>query len=291
METREDDLSRKPTNMSESSSETPTILVNGEQEEQQEQHGAQAEDTISPVDLEEEDKASAETETQAKMQSVFHQVRNQIRSQAGVRASKSGILELMQRLKDRDVVKMTAQVNGECSGEFKEPVVAKDLTQEELCEMMEKKLEVSQKALRESMEEQITRVREEMRTYTDKALKDMECKMLMQQQPPHGRAQGPDRKHRPSATPSLASRRGRVLTRTMTTIIPKTSVPVVLGPKTRSETMTFAKGQSSQLMMRDPGLSLQGSKPCQGRKPLLPPANPTLHLRKKAVQTKAKTAK
>lgn len=280
--------------MSELSSETPTILVNGEQEKQQEhqeQYGALAEDTISFVDLEEEDRASGETETQAKMQSVFQQVRNEIRSQAGVRASRSGILELMQRLKDREVVKMTAQVNGECSGESKGPVVAKDVTQEELCEMIEKKLEASQRALRESMEEQITRVREEMQTYTDKALKDMECKMLMQQQPPLGRAQGPDRKQRPSAPSSLASRRGRVLTRTMTTIIPKTSIPVVLGPKTRSETMTFAKGQGSQLMMRDPGLSLQGSKPCQGRKPLLPPANPTLHLRKKAVPLKGKTAK
>lgn len=283
--------------MSESSSETPTILVIGEQErlqelqEQQEQHGTQAEHTIPSDGLEEEDRASAETETQAKMQSVLQQVRNQIRSQAGVRASKSGILELMQRLKDRDAVKMTAQVNGECSGESKEPAVAKDLTQEELCEMMEKKLGASQKALRESMEDQLSRVREEMQMYTDKALRDMECKMLMQLQPPHGTAQGPDRKQRPSAPPSLASRRGRVLTRTMTTIIPKTSVPVALGSKARSETMTFAKGQSSQLMMRAPGLSLHGSKPCQGRKPLLPPANPTLHLRKKAVQTTAKTAK
>lgn len=271
--------------MTESSSETPTILVNGEEEDRQEQRGP----TNSSAGLEEEGRASRDTQTHAKMQSVLQQVRNQIRSQAGVRDSKSGILELMQRLKERDAVKMTneVQVNGECGGESKEPVVEKHLNEKELCEMMQKKLEASQKVLRESVEEQISRLREEMQTYTDKALKDMECRMLLRLQQSHG----PDRKQRPSAPPSLASRRGRVLTRTMTTIIPKTSIPVVLSSKTRSETVTFAKGHSSQLMMRDPGLSLQGRKPCQGRKPLPPPANPPLHLRKKAVQTKAKTAK
>lgn len=265
--------------MTELSPENPTILVSDEEKEQQEQQEQHSPKNPS-VGLEEEDRASALTETQAKMHAMLQQVRHQIRSQAGVRASKSGILELMQRLKDRDLEKMTAQVNGECGSESEEPVVEKHLNQE-LCEMMEKKLEASQKALRESMEERISRLREEMQTYTDKALKDMESKMLMQLQLLHG----PDRKQRPSAPPSLASRRGRVLTRTMTTIIPKTSVPVVLSSKSRSDPVTFAKGQSSQLMMRDPGLSLQG------RKPLLPPANPAPHLRKKAVQTKAKTAK
>lgn len=278
MKTREDDLPSKQANMTELSSETPpTILVTGEQKEQQEQHGP----TNLSVGLVEEDRASAGVETQARMQSVLQQVRNQIRTQAGARASKSGILELMQRLKDRDLVKMTAQENGEGGGESEEPAVEKDLNQEELCEMMEKKLEASQKALRESMEEQISRLREEMRTYTDKVLKDTESKMLMKLQPPHG----PDRKQRPSAPPSLASRRGRVLTRTMTTIIPKTSVPVILSAKSRSETVTFAKCQGSQVVMREPGLSLQG------RKPLLPPASPAPHLRKRAVQTKAKAAK
>lgn len=263
--------------MTESSPETPKILVNGETEEQQEQHGP-----ANPwVGLEEEDGASAETRTQAKMQSVLQQVRNQIRSQSGGRTSKSGILELMQRLKDRDSVK----VNGGCESESKETVVEKDLNEKELCEMLEKKLEASQKILRESMEEQMSRLREEMRTHTDKALKDLECRMQLQQ------SQGPDRKQRPSAPPSLASRRGRVLTRTMTTIIPKTSVPVVLSSKTRSDTVTFAKGHSSQLMMRDPGLSLQGRRPSQSRKPLPPPANPALHPSKRAVQVKAKTAK
>lgn len=226
--------------MTDSSSETPTILVNGEEEEQ---HGP----TNVPRGLEEEDRASAETESQAKMQSVLQQVRQQIRSQAGERASKSGIVELMQRLKERDSV--AAQ------GESREPLVEKVWDQEEL---REHKLE----AFRGSMEEQLSRLREEMRTYTDAALKDLECKMLALLQPPHG----PDRKQRPSAPPSLASRRGRVLTRTMTTIIPKASVPVVLSSRTRAE--TFAKGQSSQPTTRDAGLSLQG------RKPLLPPANP-----------------
>lgn len=280
VKTRTNNLSRKKQKMS----ETPTILVSGDEgEEPKVQHGSKN----SSNGLEDEDKAPAETETQAKMQSVLQQVRNQIRSQAGARASKSGILEVAQRLKQRDSVKMTAQVNGECGSESKEPVVEKGPNREELCDVTEKKLETSQEASRKSMEEQLSQLREEMQTYTDRALKDMECRMLMLLQPPHGS----DRKQRPSAPLSLASRRGRVLTRTMTTIIPKTSVPVVLGSKTRSETVTFVKGQSSRLTMQDAGLSLQGRKPCQSRKPLLPPANLETHLRKKSTQTKAKTTK
>lgn len=278
--------------MSESSSENPKIRVNGEPEEEQqeEDHAAEEEDQMSLVDLEEEDRVTAEKETQAKMQSVFQQVRNQIRSQAGIRASKSGILELMQRVKDREM-KM-AQVNGECSSEDKEPADKKDLRQEELCEIFEKKLEASQRALRDEMEEKLSRVREEMQIYTDKALKDLECKILRQQPPPQPHqpeSRGPDRKQRPSAPPSLASRRGKVLTRTMTTIIPKTCAPVILGPRARSETLTSSKGQSSRLVMQNPALSLQGNKPCQCRKPLLPPAYPPLHPSRKPVQKKGKT--
>lgn len=278
--------------MSESSSENPEIRVDGEPEEEQqeEDHAAEEEDQMSLVDLEEEDRVSAEKETQPKMQSVFQQVRNQIRSQSGIRASKSGILELMQRVKDREM-KM-AQVNGERSSEDKEPADKKDLKQEELCEIFEKKLEASQKALRDEMEEKLSRVREEMQVYTDKALKDMECKILTQQPPPQlhqPESRGPDRKQRPSAPPLLASRRGRVLTRTMTTIIPKTCAPVILGPRARSETLTSSKGQSSRLPTQDPVLSLQGNKPCQRRKPLLPPAYPPLHPSRKPVQKKGKT--
>lgn len=299
-------MSRRELEMSESSSfeANPEILVNGEREPPPQQENAAAaaagEEQTSFVKQDQQDSITADKETQAKMQSVFQQVRRQIRLQVGTRASKSSILELIQRVKDIEM--MGAQVNGEGSSEEKEPVEMlldeskdqKDLKQGELCELFEKKLEASQKALREEFEVQISQVRAEMQAYTDQALKDL-CKMQSKQPPLplHPREQqesrGPDWKHRPLAPSSLASRRGRVLTRTMTTIIPKTCAPVVLGPRAKSETLSSSKGESGQLVLRDPVLYRPGNKPCQSRKPLLPPAHPPVHQCKKPVRAKAKT--
>lgn len=286
------------------------ILVNGEQQEQQQGDAAAAEEQVSSVSLDQEcseDGVAAEKETQAKMQSVFQQVRNQIRSQVGVKASKNGLLELMQRVKDREL--LSAQVSSEPEGkdvsseEKKQADVLTDesksetdVKQEELCALFEEKLEVSKKALRDEFEVQISQVRAEMQAYTDQALKDLEYKMHSRQlnhlPQLHPREQqeskGPDRK-KPSAPSSLASRRGRVLTRTMTTIIPKTCAPIIVGPRAKSETLSSSNGQSSRLHLRDPAHLLPGNKPCQSRKPLLPPACPPLHQHKKPVRPKAKT--
>lgn len=292
--------------MSELSPESnPQILVNGEQQEQQ-QDDAAAVEQISSVGLQNEcleDNVTAEKEKRAKVQSVFQQVRNQIRSQVGMRAPKSSILELVQRVRDRETE--IAQVNGEPEGkdvsseEMKQAELLTDeskdemdLKEEELCVMFEKKLEASKKALKDEFDVQISQVRKEMQAYTDQALKDLESKMQSWHNP-HPKEQqegkGQDNKQKPSAAaPSLASRRGRVLTRTMTTIIPKTCAPVIIGPRAKSETLSYSKSKSSRLLLRDPVLSLPGNKLCQSRKPL-PPACPPLNQRKKPVRPKAKT--
>lgn len=301
-----EELSRREIKMSELSSEAnPQILVNGEQQGD----AAAAEEQISSARLDQrcsEDNVAAEKETQAKMQSVFQQVRNQIRSQVGVKASKSGLLELMQRVKDREM--LTAQVSGAPEGEevsSEEEKQADVLTDEskcemdpkqELCALFEEKLEASKKTLRDEFDVQISQVRAEMRAYTDQALKDLECKMhsrqpdrLPQLHPKEQhQSKGPDKK-KASAPPSLASRRGRVLTRTMTTIIPKTCAPVIVGPRAKSETLSSSKGEISRLHLRDAAHLLPGNKPCQSRKPLLPPTWPPLHQHKKPVRAKAKT--
>lgn len=289
--------------MSESLSKAnPQILVNSEQEEQQQEESAAAvEEQLSVVSLEEaEDGGAAEKETQGKMQSVFQQVRNQIRSQAGMSAPKGSILEVMQRVKEREI-RITQVNDGDGNGEEKEPVAMLtdeskeeiDVKQEELCEVYEKKLEASQKALREDFEAQISQMRAEMKAYTDQALKDLESKMQSQQlelqQHPSKLQEGKDRAQKPSVPPSLAARRGRVLTRTMTTIIPKTCAPVILGQRAKSEISSCSKGKSSRLVLRDPVLFLLGNKPCQSRKPLLPPAYPQGQQHIKKVPAKAKT--
>ncbi|CAK6950313.1 hypothetical protein EXN66_Car011698 [Scomber scombrus] len=285
-----------------SSSRNPQVLVNGKQQDQQQDE----EEQISAVALDDEcveDSASADKETPTKMQTVFQQVRNQIRSQVGVKAPKSSILELVQRVKDRQTE--VAQENGEPENNSEEKTQVENTTdeikdevnlkEEELCATFEKKLEASKKALKDEFEEQISQVRKDMKAYTDHALRDLECKMQSWQslhlQQAHPKEQqeskGPDKKQKPSAAPSLASRRGRVLTRTMTTIIPKTCTPVIIGPRAKSETLSSSKGESSRLLPREPVLSML-SKPYQSRKPL-PPACPPLHQRKKPVGAKANT--
>lgn len=264
----------------------PQILVNGKQHEHQQNDAATDGDCA-------EDSA-AEKEAQAKMQSLFQQVRNQIRSQVGNKAPKSSIMELVQKVRDMEMAIIQVDVDPEGKeanstaelfpGESNDAV---ELTEDEFCAVFEKKLEASQKALKAEFEEQISQMRREMQAYTDHALKELECKM---QQTQEQERNGPDKKLKPSAAPSLASRRGRLLTRTMTTITPKTCAPVIIGPRAKSETLACSKGESSRLLPRDLALHCPGNKPYQSRKPL-PPACPPLHLRKKPVQAKAKAGK
>lgn len=285
--------------MSELSSETnPQILVNGEQHEHQQDNAVAAEEQIPPVplslDAECTEDSSAEKEAQAKMQSLFQQVRNQVRSQAGKKAPKSSIMELVQIVRELEIAQVNTDPDGKdvnsaeeeeaelFTDEDKDDVVLKE---DELCAVFEEKLEASKKALRDEFEGQISQVRKEMQAYTDHVLKDLECKM--QSWKCHS-LQHTHPKEQVKAAPSLASRRGRVLTRTMTTIIPKTCAPVIIGPRAKSETLTSPKCESSRLLPRDPALYLPGNKPYQSRKPLSS-ACPPLHQRKKPVQAKAKT--
>ncbi|KAM3611722.1 uncharacterized protein V6R79_023166 [Siganus canaliculatus] len=281
----------------------PQILVNGEQQEQGDAAPAAAagQEQISSDGQDEE--RLKERETQVKMHSVFKQVRSQIRSQVGAKAAKSSILELIQRVKAMEME--IAQVKGETDDEdvgveeekqtgtlIPEGEEETEPQQEEMFAALGKKLEASEKALKEEFEVQISQMRAEMQAYTDQALKDLECKMqswqnLQQQQPPHQQeSKGPERKQRPAAAPTLASRRGRLLTRTMTTIIPKTCDPVIVGPRAKSETLSSSKAESSRLLPRDPLLAQPGTR---SRKPLLPPACPPMHPYKKPVRARAKT--
>lgn len=260
----------------------PQIFVNGkqdelEQQEEQADPGSAAEEGInlvSPEEEEEEDK-----KIQVKFQSVFQQVRNQIRSQVDTRTSSSSILELMQKLKDREgrLEQEEDQGNEEevKPGENTGEMAAK---QEELCEVFGKKLEAAQKTLRYEIESLISQVRAESQAYTEQAVKALEGKMLRNQallQPQHpGQKKVPDKKQQPSASSSLASKRGRVLTRTMTTIIPKTCAPVLSGPHAKSEAPSSRRSEISGPVRRDPALSLPGNRLYQGRKPFLPPAQP-----------------
>ncbi|KAG8012208.1 hypothetical protein GBF38_004708 [Nibea albiflora] len=250
---------------------------------------------MSSVSVDEErleDSAAAETGKQAKMKDVFQQVRDRIRSQVTMKEPKNSILELVQRVKDREME--VTQVNGGPEGEdvsaevlIDESKDEMDLRQEEMCAIFEEKLEATKKALRDEFDVQVSQLREEMQAYADKAVKDLECKMQLHNLREQQESKGPDRRQKPSAAPLLPSRRGRVLTRTMTTIIPKTCAPVIVGPRAKSETLSSSKGESSRLRLRDPTFSLtSNNKQCQSRKPLPPTVCPPVQQRKKPVRAK-----
>lgn len=250
----------------------PQIFVNGEQDELEQQE--EQINLVSPEEEEDEDK-----KIQVKFQSVFQQVRNQIRSQVDTRTSNSSILELMEKLKDREGrLEPEDEQGDEEEIEPGESTVKMDAKQEELCEAFGKKLEATQKTFRYEIESLISQVRAESQAYTEQAIKALESKMLSTQallQPQHpSQKKVPDKKEQPSASPSLASRRGRVLTRTMTTIIPKTCAPVLSGPRAKSEATSSRRSEISGPLRRDPVLSLPGNRLHQGRRPVLPPARP-----------------
>ncbi|XP_035999442.1 uncharacterized protein LOC118564712 [Fundulus heteroclitus] len=284
--------------MSDVASETgPEKLAKDEQQD----CAAAEEEQTAPGNLQEdraEDSGVMENEAQAKMMSAFEQVRNQIRSQGAVKAPKSSILQLVSKIKDIEAA--AERANSRSDGnvaegeEGKEAEALKDgsrgeldLRLEMLSKVFEKKLQASKKVLRDEFEVQICEARKEMQAYTDQTLKELERKITGRT--PHSRQEihpkplqeGADAaaKRRASAAPSLASRRGKMLTRTLTTTIIPTA-PVISGLK------GSPKGQS--LPVRDHVLSLSQSQSQQGRIPL-PPARPPLHTHRKSVQAKCKT--
>lgn len=270
----------------------PQILFNGMQEQDD---AATTEGEMSSVDLEEEcleDSDAAENETRSKSQSAFQKVGNQIRSQVGTKAPKSSMMELVQRVKDRETE--LARVNGESEGEpadllTDESKSAMDLKGGDQYAVFEKKFEAREKALKDEFEGKISQVLKEMRAYTDQSLKDLDCKMQsLQASNLPNRKEQQESKGPNNAQKTLATRRGRVLTRTMTTIVPKTCAPFVFGPRAKSETLCSSKGAGSLLLLRDPALPLPANKPGQSRRP--PPlVCPPLRQHKKDVQRKAKT--
>ncbi|KAJ3603639.1 hypothetical protein NHX12_028384 [Muraenolepis orangiensis] len=176
----------------------------------------------------------------------------------------------------------------------------------------EEELEATKKTLRGEFEQHISQLRAEMRAYTDRAVKDMECKMKSATIT-HGHAKGKsreqtegkgaalaDRKQKPLAaiaTPSLTSRRSRVLTRTMTTIIPKTCAPVIFGPRAKSETLSGCRDGGS-LLLKDSDFRVLHSQvsscsSCSSSHPLnrraLPPVHQPAQSRLKPVWTMAHT--
>ncbi|CAL1616242.1 unnamed protein product [Knipowitschia caucasica] len=266
--------------MSDLMSPKPQILLNGEEHEPL-QDKATISDQTEESSLEEENKE--QSETQVKIQSILQQVRKQIRSQGGARTPKSNILALVQKVWEKEV---TGDVENDISEEERQDERNNQREEEDECATLERKLEASKKALKEEFEAQILQLRNEMQVYTDQAIKELESKMLkdinVSSSPKEQTKVGPEKKLPSSAVPPVALRRGRVLTRTMTTIIPKTCTPVIVCPRAKSESLASSKVR----LGRDNILRSTTAKPSQCGRPL-PPAAPRQP--KRPAQAKTKT--
>lgn len=270
------------------------ILLNGEKHELQQDEAPRVDPTeeCTPSDSL-DDECASDKEVQAKMQSVLQQVRKQIRSQGGVGAPKSNILELVQKVWEKEVERTqlngVPEVENGSVGEEKQVEMLTETQQkvEDLCAIFEEKLEASKRALRGEFEAQILQLRKEMQAYTDQALEDkIQSSNNVVTSKNEQQKHGSEKKQTSLAAPPLALRRGRVLTRTMTTIIPKTCTPVIIGPRAKSETLSSSKNR----LVRDPAhtSTAANTKSYQNRRPL-PPVGPRQP--KRPAQAKDKTRK
>ncbi|CAL8294890.1 unnamed protein product [Gadus morhua 'NCC'] len=248
-----------------------------------------------------------------RMQSLLKQVRSQIRAKSGLSHAKTGLLDLMQQIKEREVgtASLLSGLSGgaggggagvsEAGGEGgtltngEQGETAPEATAPLLPSSFEEELEATRITLRGEFEEQISQLRAEMQAYADRAVSDVEGKMRNAPHPLHAPAKGrsreqtdgktADKKQKPLGTaaaaavaPALTGRRSRVLTRTMTTIVTKTCAPVIVGPRAKSETLCGCR-DSGALQMREADLRFihpqdRSSRPPQGRRALPPVIQP-----------------
>lgn len=285
--------------------------------------------THSPVN---EPKAKGDCATntdgaaQAKIQSIFTQVRNQIKSQVSTDFHKKGILDVVQRVTRERAREINAQKPSQTEGKEGETVEEGERTEEEekrdmggvssgetaIEEIIESGLATLRaellaniESLRNDFKTELALLRADAHDYTDKAVKGLEEKTLStrpdclksklrttnspgQQVPVRPKTQ---EIHKSRSVPSLVLGRPRILNRTMTTLNPKMNHSVALSLRSKSETLSSAgesKGAMSLPESSEFHIHATESKKRTKASGQLPPACPALSTNKKLVKSKAR---
>lgn len=286
--------------------------------------------TLCPDDepkAKEDSAANPDGAAQVKMQSIFSQVRNQIRLQVGMDFHKKGILDVVQRVTRERARENSAQTPNQTKGtvegeseaeeEGKEEEEGKSIEGENKAETaveetlegglatLREELLASIETLRNDFREEMAILRAEAREYSDKAVKDLEAKVLgpgpdpqkcrLQRVNPSGQQLQPganaQERLKSLSVPSLVPGRPRMLNRTMTTLNPKTCHSIVLGPRSKSETLRSPgenKGGVPLLESSDFHVFATQGKKRSKAGGNLPPACPTLRSNKKTVRSKVR---
>lgn len=259
-------------------------------------------------------------EMQSRVHSVFSLVRSQIRTQAGLDGQRMGILDVVNQIKELEknkkehdeptpTVEISSSEENTADQAVQEETVEEQMTGEnknergeELCVALLKEILLNVEILKKDLREELAQLRREMETYTEQALCGLETRLtnLLRIQAlacttpaalPRNHTVEPmeTKKHRPPSMPPLGTSRRRVLNRTMTTITPKTCLPLSLGPRSNSEPLggwgaeTATKNSALMLLRRDEALSHPPGP--------LPPALPPAQKGKKALRSRTRTGK
>lgn len=257
-------------------------------------------------------------EKQSRVHSVFSLVRSQIKTQAGLDGQRMGILDVVNQIKELEknkkehdeptpTVEISSSEENAADQAVQEETVEEQMTGEkergeELCGALLKEILLNVETLKKDLREDLAQLRREMESYTEQALCGLETRLtnllriqaLARTTPaalPRNHTVEPmeTKKHRPPSMPPLGTSRRRVLNRTMTTITPKTCLPLSLGPRSNSEPLggwgaeTALNNSALMLMRRDEAVSHPPGP--------LPPALPPAQKGKKASRSRTRNGK
>ncbi|MGH0159183.1 UNVERIFIED_CONTAM: hypothetical protein FKN15_075731 [Acipenser sinensis] len=196
------------------------------------------------------DCGSAQSARQVRVHSLFSQVRHQVRAQAGLGFQSQGMLNVVQRITRAELEKNKAMEEAaspeteETSAGFPDHSPGKDdeTVEDELAALREEVM-VNTEALRSRFKKEMDALRDELQAYCDNAVKRLE----MDQK----KGSVISKKQKSLSMPSLATGKKRVLSRTMTSLTPRTVNAASLGPRSKSETLESSTERSSDRLLLD----------------------------------------
>lgn len=250
-------------------------------------------------------------EKEARIHSVFSLVRSQIRTQAGLDGQRMGIMDVVNQIKELEkskkehdepshTVEISSSEENAVDQAVQKETVEEQMTGEnkkergeELCVVLLEEILLNVETLKKDLREELAQLRCDMQSYTEQALCGLETRLrtqaLARTTPtalPRNHTVDPmeTKKQRPPSMPPLGTSRRRVLNRTMTTITPKTCLPLSLGPRSNSEPLG---GWGAETASNNSAPTLLRSHPPEPLPPSLPPAQKV----KKALRSRTRIGK
>ncbi|XDV48817.1 hypothetical protein PO909_018180 [Leuciscus waleckii] len=294
--------------MNEQTAENPAIVQkwlqkrrsrdDREKEETNMQVEAEEHDPAVHEEMEEKNEAAEAVtgkEKEARIHSVFSLVRSQIRTQAGL-DQRMGIMDVVNQIKELEkskkehdepthTVEISSSEENAADQAVQKETVEEQMTGknkkergEELCVVLLEEILLNVETLKKDLSEELAQLRCDMQSYTERALCGLETRLrtqaLARTTPtalPRNHTVDPmeTKKQRPPSMPPLGTSRRRVLNRTMTTITPKTCLPLSLGPRSNSEPLG---GWGAETASNNSAPALLRSHPPEPLPPSLPPA-------------------